>query len=617
MLYDDFIHMSRYARHIDGRRETWEETVDRYIDFWGDKLPSATQKKVRKAILNREVMPSMRALMTAGEALTRDNVAGYNCAYIAMDKTFKFSEVMYVLMCGTGVGFSVERDYINKLPEIAEDFYDTDTTLVVADSKIGWAKAFKELIAMLYSGQIPKWDVSKIRPAGEPLKVFGGRASGPAPLEDLFRFSVETFTKAKGRKLTPLEVHDVVCKIADIVVVGGVRRSALISLSNVNDTGMATAKSGAWFYAAPHRSLANNSGVFNSSHTFPEFLREWHNLYESRSGERGIFNREAAREAAGRSGRRDVEKDFGTNPCSEIILRDREFCNLTEVIVRAEDTRASLREKVEIATILGTLQSTLTDFRFLSADWKKNCEEERLLGVSLTGICDNKMMVTNNEKLKKFLEELKVHSVSVNKRWAKKFGINPSAAITCVKPSGTVSQLCNTSSGIHPRYSRFYIRNVRLDKKDPLGKFLIGAGVPCIDAPEKPDDMWVFSFPVESPKDCMVAGEFSSLDQLELWKTYAQHWCEHKPSMTVYYDDDSFLAVGDWVWENFGILSGVSFLPHSDHTYAAAPYEPITEKEFKKLTKKMPEIDFSEYRETLDYTTSSQEFACTGDKCEI
>lgn len=616
-LYEDYIAISRYARYRDdlGRRELWPETVQRYCDFF-----KFEDKRIYDAILNKKTMPSMRCLMTAGPALEKHNVCGYNCAYVSIDKPFKFSEVMYILMCGTGVGFSVERKFVNKLPEIAEEFHQSSTTIVVPDSKKGWARSFKELLAMLYNGQVPRWDMSKVRPKGARLITMGGRASGPEPLDQLFRFCVSIFKAAAGRKLTTIEVHDIVCKIADIIVVGGVRRSALISLSDINDREMQAAKHGAWYDDHPHRGLANNSVAYSEKPSLGVFLDEWRSLYESKCGERGIFNRESAQKTVARVERRDPSYDFGTNPCSEIILRDREFCNLSEVIVRADDTLESLKEKVEIATIMGTYQSTLTDFTFLSSEWKKNCEEERLLGVSLTGIMDHPVM-GGGEDLPKWLEEeMKDVAIKTNEKWAKRLGIAPSAAITCVKPSGTVSQLCNTASGIHPRYSPFYIRNVRADKKDPLCQFMINKGIPCIDDPYKPEDMYVFQFPIKSPDGAVCRNDLSAIGQLELWKTYAEHWCEHKPSITVYYKDEEFLAVGDWVYKNFDLLSGISFLPHTDHIYKAAPYEEIDEKTFKELSSKMPtDIDWAEVKEfeVDDNTTASRELACTGNSCEV
>lgn len=624
--YQTFIHRSRYARYRDdlGRRETWEETVNRLIDFWRNRLDSDNEDvllQIREAILNCEIMPSMRSLMTAGKALNRDNVAGYNCAYLPIEDLRCFDELMYILLCGTGVGFSVERQYVNRLPDVPEEFHKTDTTISVSDSKIGWASAFRELVSLLYAGKIPKWDVSKVRPAGARLKTFGGRASGPEPLVDLFSFTVRLITSAAGRKLTSIECHDLVCKIADIVVVGGVRRSALISLSNLSDDRMRGAKSGQWWVDEPQRALANNSYVADERPDFPVFMSEWSALYESKSGERGIFSRRACQLKAEENGRRDANHEFGTNPCSEIILRPYEFCNLTEVVIRPEDTRDSLRQKVQLATILGTLQSTLTDFRYLRKKWKNNCEEERLLGVSLTGICDSTLTngAEGESALTQLLEELRNESVETNAEWAEYLGINPSAAITCVKPSGTVSQLVNSASGIHPRFDRYYIRRVRNDRKDPITQFLIDQGIPNeVDVMNK--ENVVFSFPMSAPQDAQIAGNVTAINQLNLWKAYADHWCEHKPSMTAYYKDDDFLGVGQWLWTNFNSVSGVSFLPYSDHVYQQAPYESIDEQTYNELLDKMPDsIDWNMLAayESTDNTVGSQELACHGGACEV
>jgi len=649
--YQRYIHQSRYARYLDseGRRESWEETVDRYLDFFivhtEDKhnvmlnppIKSDFQD-IRNAIINMEVMPSMRCLMTAGPALDRDNVAGYNCAYVAVDNPRVFDETMYVLCCGTGVGFSVERQYVQKLPEIAEEFHETDTTIIVADSKIGWAKAFRELISMLYSGQIPRWDVSRVRPAGSRLRTFGGRASGPEPLVDLFEFTTEVFKNAAGRKLTSLECHDVMCKIADIVVVGGVRRSALISLSNLTDERMRKAKSGQWWEGNPQRALSNNSVAYTEKPDVGIFLREMESLYESKSGERGIFNREAARKAAASSGRRETDNyEFGTNPCSEIILRSKQFCNLTEVVVRPTDTIDDLRRKVRVASILGTLQSTLTDFRYLSSAWKRNTEEERLLGVSLTGIMDHPVLSGTQPKtmlndrgnpdevssaiskitLSGILNELKEVAIETNREWASKLGISPSTAITCVKPSGTVSQLVDSASGIHPRFSPYYIRTVRSDNKDPLTQFLISQGVPHEPAVGKETTTTVFSFPKKAPIESVIENNVTALEQLEMWKVYQENWCEHKPSVTIYYTDDEYPSIVAWLWEHFDKVSGISLLPKSDHNYKQAPYQEITEEEYNKLVAEMPKINWDEFKETEDNTTGSQEYACSAGACEV
>lgn len=563
-------------------------------------------------------MPSMRSLMTAGKALDRDEVAGYNCSYLAIDNPKAFDEIMYILMCGTGVGFSVERQFINKLPVIAEEFYDTDTTITVKDSRIGWASSFRELVSLLYSGRVPKWDVSKIRPSGARLNTFGGRASGPNPLEELFRFTIATFKRASGRKLNSLECHDIICKVADIVIVGGVRRSALISLSNLTDERLRNAKNGQWWIEDKQRALANNSVAYTEKPDMEIFLREWATLYESKSGERGIFNRIAATKKAEESGRRTTEGyDFGTNPCGEIILRSKGLCNLSEVVIRPEDTLETLKQKVETATIIGTFQSTLTNFRYLSREWIKNAEEERLLGVSLTGIMDHPVLCKATEKTKEWLNELKQHCVETNKLWAERLGIPQSTAITTVKPSGTVSQLVGCSSGIHPAYSEFYIRTVRMDNKDPLTGFLIKAGIPNEPDITKPDSITVFSFPTRGSSTGVTRDRTNATEQLELYRIYREHWCEHNPSITVYYKDKEFLEVGAWIYKNFNEVSGVSLLPHSDHVYTQAPYQEITKEVYNDLVAKMPKIDWGSLKEEEDTTTASHELACVGTSCEI
>ena len=618
--YQQYIHKSRYARYLpeEKRRETWEETVDRYVDYWGSYLPTLEKHKVRKAIFDMDVMPSMRALMTAGEALDRDNVAGFNCSYLPIDHPKAFDEMMYVLMCGTGVGFSVERQYVQKLPEVAETFHETDTVINVADSKIGWAKSFRELVSLLYSGQVPQWDVSRVRPAGSALRVFGGRASGPEPLLDLFRFTVELFQGAAGRKLSSVECHDLCCKIAQIVVVGGVRRSALISLSNLTDDRLRRCKSGQWWVDNPQRGLANNSACYTEKPDFEAFLNEWTSLYESRSGERGVFSRVASQKQASLNERRDATYDFGTNPCSEIILRPYQFCNLSEVVVRPSDTLSDLKRKVRIAAILGTLQATLTDFRYLRNIWKVNTEEEALLGVSLTGIMDHPMLSGRGDKseLRKWLRAMRQEAIKTNGEWALRLGISPSTAITAVKPSGTVSQLVDSASGIHPRYSSQYIRRVRADSRDPLCTVLEAAGVPVEDDVMSPSTK-VFSFPIASPKGAVTASDMGAMEQLDLWEIYQDEWCEHKPSMTCYYRDNEFLEVGQWLYNKFDKVSGISFLPYSDHTYQQAPYEPIDNKTYKQLVKDFPTSIDWDISEESDMTEGSQQLACTGNNCEL
>ena len=621
--YQSFIHKSRYARWLEEekRRETWEETIARYIGFWQERgqLNDEDAAEVSAAIIAMEVMPSMRCLMTAGEALKRDNVAGFNCSYLHIDHPRAFDELMYVLMCGTGVGFSVERNFIAKLPEVAESFHKTNSVIVVSDSKLGWASAFRELIAMLYAGKIPNWDMGRIRPAGARLKTFGGRASGPDPLEDLFKFCVGVFQKSAGRKLTSIECHDVCCKIADIVVVGGVRRSALISLSNLSDNRMAKAKSGQWWESEGQRRLANNSVAYTEKPDFEAFLSEMHTMYDSKAGERGIFSRVAAKKIAARNGRRDADQDFGTNPCSEIILRSNEFCNLSEVVVREDDDLNSLKRKVRLATIIGTLQSTLTDFRYLRVRWKRNTEEEALLGVSLTGIMDHYLLSKPSTDLEKWLTEMREVAIETNKEWAERLGVNQSVAITCVKPSGTVSQLVDSASGIHPRFSEHYIRRVRSDRKDPLAEYMEKAGFP-VERDVMNDSTVVFSFPVKSPKDSVTVKQVGAMEQLRLWKAYQEHWCEHKPSVTIYYTDSEFLQVSQWIWDNFDLCSGISLLPTSDHIYQQAPYEAINEDQYNKLVAEMPtNIDWEHLSqfEQEDNTTGSQELACAGGACEI
>ena len=635
-LYQEFIYKSRYAKWLweENRRENWDETVARYFNFFDEHVKESTgysvtkeeRKQLEDAVLNLEIMPSMRCLMTAGEALKRENVSGYNCSYVAVDSPRSFDEILYILMNGTGVGFSVESKFVDQLPVIADDFHDTDTTILVADSKLGWAKALKELIHLLYAGQVPRWDVSKVRPAGAPLKTFGGRASGPAPLEDLFKFTVATFKRAAGRRLSTLECHDIVCKIAEIVVVGGVRRSALISLSDLSDDRMRVAKSGDWWKENVQRALANNSFVAKEKPDVGIFMREWLSLYESRSGERGIFSRQASKKQAEKFGRRDSDHDFGTNPCSEIILRSREFCNLTEVVVRGDDTPESLKRKVKLATILGTFQSTLINFKYLSKKWQENCGEERLLGVSLTGIMDNEY--TNGHAAKAtglfnvadMLEGLREEAVKTNKLWAAKLNIPVSAAITCVKPSGTVSQLVDSASGIHARHSPYYIRTVRADKKDPLAVMMKDMGFPVEDDVTKPEHTYVFSFPQKSPEHAVFRKDMSAIEQLELWLTYQRHWCEHKPSVTISVKEEEWPAVGAWVYDHFDEMSGVSFLPFSDHVYRQAPYQDCTKEEYEALLAKMPKnvnwADLAKY-EKRDSTTGSQELACVAGGCEI
>ena len=628
--YQQFIHKSRYARWIDSenRREEWDETISRYMNcikdhsavFCNYKMPDKLYTELYDAILKQSIMPSMRCVMTAGEALHRDNTAGYNCSYLPVDDLKSFDEAMYILMCGTGVGFSVEREYINKLPEVPDKLFAAEETIVVYDSKEGWAKALRKLLALLWSGEIPNWDLSKIRPAGSKLKIFGGRASGPAPLESLFKFIILTFCNAKGRKLSSLECHDIMCKVGEVVVSGGVRRSAMISLSNLSDDRMRHAKTGEFYKTQPQRQMSNNSVAYTEKPDMTTFMREWLSLTESGTGERGMFYRGAAQSKAAENGRRDAEWAFGTNPCSEIILRPYQFCNLSEVIVRGEDSADDISKKVELATILGTFQATLTNFPYLRKVWKKNTEEERLLGVSLTGIMDNSIMNgQESNNLAEILQQLKEVAIDTNKEFSEKLGISQSTAITCVKPSGTVSQLTDSASGIHARHSQYYIRTVRGDKKDPITQFMMEKNIPW------ETDLWnnnnaVFSFPVKSPEGCITRNDMTALQQLEFWKIYADNWCEHKPSITVSVGAEEWLEVGNWIYKNFNIASGLSFLPRSEHVYQQAPYQECTAEAYSDFASTMPkEIDWTELTkyENDDNTVGSQTFACSGDSCEI
>ena len=618
--YQEYIAASRYARFIDdkGRREQWGETVARYVDYVFSRTPAIKDNtelkdRIYKAIYDMKVMPSMRAMMTAGRSADRDNTCIYNCSYLPVDDPKSFDEAMFILLCGTGVGFSVESKYTSQLPDVPEQLFESEHVIAVHDSKEGWAKALRLLIAHLYAGEVPKWDVSKVRPAGARLKTFGGRASGPGPLVDLFTFATNTFKNARGRKLNTLECHDLMCKIGEVVVVGGVRRSAMISLSDLDDERIRHAKSGPWWETAPHRALANNSAVYGETPTVGKFMEEWLSLYNSHSGERGIFNREAAKKTVAKYGHRDPNFDFGTNPCSEIILRPYQFCNLTEVVVRDDDTIETLKDKVEVATILGTIQSTFTKFPYLRKVWQRNTEEERLLGVSLTGIFDNDMMV---RAPKEVLSALREHSRKVNEQYAAMLGIPVSASITCVKPSGTVSQLVNSASGIHPRHSKFYIRRVRGDKKDPLSAFLVEQGVPAEDCVYKPTQTTVFSFPQKAPAG-LVRDDISAVRHLEIWLEYQREWCEHKPSVTISVEEKDWPSVGAWVWDHFDEISGVSFLPYDGGTYRQAPYEECTEEQYNELKAKIPKIDWTLFKEQTDNVEGAQMLACVAGSCEI
>jgi ribonucleoside-triphosphate reductase len=619
--YQAFIHKSRYAKYYEGTgRESWEDTVTRFsVNVIRDMVDPATKRQLEEAILGLEVMPSMRSLMTAGPAAERDNTCMYNCSYLAVDDLKSFDEAMFILLCGTGVGFSVERQSISKLPEVPQ-LFESETNIVVKDSKEGWAKSLRQLIALLYSGEIPTWDVSKVRPAGAPLKTFGGRASGPAPLVDLFNFTINTFKKAAGRKLSSVECHDIMCKIGEVVVVGGVRRSAMISLSNLSDDRMRSAKSGSWWENNPQRALANNSVSYTEKPDNLSFMKEWMALVESGSGERGIFNREASKKQAALNGRRDADYEFGTNPCSEIILRPSQFCNLTECVVRATDTLDTLSEKVRLATILGTIQSTFIKFPYLRKQWTDNTAEERLLGVSLTGIMDNPLMTLKNKGLDKTLAHLKQVAVDTNKVWAEILGIPVAAAISCVKPSGTVSQLVDSASGIHARHSPYYIRTVRGDNKDPLTQFMIDQGIPNEPDAFKPDQTTVFSFPQKAPEGAVCTKDMTAIEQLQMWLMYQRNWCEHKPSVTINVKSEEWLEVGAFVYKHFDEMSGVSFLPFNEHTYQQAPYQDCGKSEYDMLKSVMPKrIDWSKLSEyeSEDNTSGSQTLACSGDSCEI
>jgi ribonucleoside-diphosphate reductase alpha chain len=621
--YQEYIAASRYARFVDDkkRRETWGETVDRYVEYIFSRTPAIADKadlktELRSAIYNLELMPSMRAMMTAGKSADRDNTCVYNCSYLPVDDPKSFDEAMFILLCGTGVGFSVESKYISNLPEVPERLFESDHTISVHDSKEGWAKSLRLLLANLWAGEIPKWDVSNVRPAGARLKTFGGRASGPEPLVELFKFAVNMFKHATGRKLNSLECHDLMCKIGEVVVVGGVRRSAMISLSDLDDERIRHAKAGPWWDTAPHRALANNSAVYNETPTVGKFMEEWLSLYNSHSGERGIFNREAAKKTVEKYGHRDPNYEFGTNPCSEIVLRPYQFCNLSECVVRHDDNKETLLRKVRLASILGTIQATFTKFPYLRKVWQRNTEEERLLGVSLTGIYDNPLLTTEGPELNELLAELRLAARDANEQFAAILGIPKSAAITCVKPSGTVSQLVDSASGIHPRHAKYYIRRVRGDKKDPLSQFLVSQGVPAEDCVYKPTQTTVFSFPIKAP-DGITRDEVTPLAHLQLWLTYQRHWCEHKPSVTISVEEKDWPSVGAWTWDHFDEISGVSYLPYDGGTYRQAPYETCTEAEYEELKAKMPTIDWSLLSENTDNVEGAQMLACSSGSCEI
>lgn len=627
--YNTFIAKSRYSRYLDdkGRREHWNETVARYFDFMekhlAEKQNYTLTKELRseleQAVVALDVVPSMRAIMTAGPALERQNVAAFNCSYLPIDDPKAFDEAMYILLCGTGVGFSVEQQYVKKLPEVPEQLFDSKTTIVVSDSKEGWAKSLRQLLALLYSGEIPKFDVSRVRPAGARLKTFGGRASGPGPLEELYKFCVLKFKGAAGRRLTSLECHDILCKIGEVVVVGGVRRSAMISLSDLSDDKMAHAKAGSWWDGQAQRALANNSATYTETPSIGQFMREWSSIYESHSGERGIFNREASQKQAAKNGRRDATYEFGTNPCSEIILRPYQFCNLSSCIIRSDDNIDSIANKIRLATILGTFQASLTDFPYLRKIWQKNTEEEALLGVSMTGICDNVLLNNPDDvDLPARLEALRDLAVDTNAFYASAIGINQSVAVTAVKPEGTVSQLCSTASGIHPQHSKYYIRRVRADNKDPLTQFMIQAGFvaePCV---MKPDSTTVFSFPVAVADGALLREDLSAIQHLKLWLIFQRHYCEHKPSVTISVKENEWMDVGAWTFKHFDEVTGVSFLPMDGGTYKQAPYEETDEQTYNQLKMLVPEtVDWENFKEYDDNVEGAQMLSCTAGGCSI
>lgn len=619
----EFMHKSRYARYLDDkqRRETWEETVSRYCNFWKNYEMADglfPYQLVWDELYKLDVLPSMRLMMTAGKAVERDNIAAYNCSYVAVNNKRAFSETLYILMCGTGVGFSCERQEVSKLPIVPDSLKDTENTIVVDDSKLGWAKAYKKFISSLYDGDIPQVDYTKLRPAGARLKTFGGRASGPGPLKELFTFTKDKFKAASGRKLTSIEVHDIMCKIGEVVVVGGVRRSALISLSNLSDDRMRHAKIGAWWETEPQRSLANNSAVYTEKPEMETFMEEWLSLIKSKSGERGIFSRIASQKQAAKYGLRSIEYNYGTNPCSEIILRDKQFCNLSTITVRAEDTLETLKHKIGVASIIGTFQSMLTEFQFLSEEWKRNTEEERLLGVSMTGIMDHPVLNKVSDESREWLDTLRIHAREVNKEWSEKLGIKESAAITCVKPEGSTTQLVDAGTGgMHDRFAKYYFRTIRQDNKDPLTQFLIQEGLYHEPDAMKPDNTTVFYFPEKSPENAVFRNSRTAVEQLEHWLMFQRHWCEHKPSVTIYVKEHEWLEVGAWVFKHFDEMSGVSFLPFSDHSYKQAPFQEVTQTEYEVLLAATPTIDWSKFVETDDQTIGAQTLACVAGVCLI
>ena len=623
----EFIYYRSYSRWIEkeGRRETWIETVERFMNFMkenlGDKFSEDECSEIREAVLNQEVMPSMRLMWSAGDAARANNVSAYNCSFIAPRKLRDFAEIMYVSMCGTGIGFSVEHQNVHALPQIKRQTNHRKVSIhAIEDSKEGWAEAFYLGLRTWFNGGDVKFDFSKIRPAGARLKTMGGKTSGPKPLEDLLNYTRNKIFSRQGGRLSSLDVHDIVCKIGEIVVMGGVRRSALISLSDLNDPEMRTAKQGQFFITEPQRSMANNSAVYNDKPSTTDFMEEWLALAKSGTGERGIFNRGSLSKQLPERRWKTFKKDFatcGVNPCAEIVLKNYEFCNLTEVVARPKDTEKTLLKKVRLAAILGTYQATLTNFQFISKEWKKNCEEERLLGVSITGQWDCPA-VRNPETLGK----LKERAVEVNKEYAKRFGINQATAITAVKPSGTVSQLVDAASGLHPRHAKYYVRRVRVSASDSLFHMLRDQKAPYypeVGQAEGSATTYVLEFPVAAPKRAIILNDLNAIEQLEYWKKVKLNFTEHNPSVTISVGDDEWLKVADWLYENWDILGGLSFLPRAEHIYALAPYEEIDEKTYKERLKNLPKIDFAQILlyEKDDETEGAKELACVGGVCEI
>jgi len=622
----EFVYYRSYAKWIEeeGRRETWIETIDRYMDFMkgklGKMLKESEYEEVREAILKQEAMPSMRLLQFAGPAAEKTNVCAYNCSFVAPSRFEDFGEIIYISMCGTGVGFSVESKNIQSLPQIKNQTGKKLPTFVVPDTKEGWADAFVLGMKTWFSGSDIDFDFSLLRPAGARLKIMGGKSSGPKPLIDLLGFTRERILRRQGRHLRNIDAHDIICKIGECVVSGGVRRSALISLSDLDDQDMRDAKNGQFWINEGQRMLSNNSAVYNVKPTETEFLKEWISLMESGSGERGIFNRESLYKTLPK---RRLEKsanfigEMGTNPCGEIILRSRQFCNLSEVVARAEDTEEDLLRKIRVATILGTYQSTLTKFGYLSKEWKENCEEERLLGVSVTGQWDSKL-----SRDPKMLAKLRLEAIRVNKIYAKRFGISESTCITAVKPSGTVSQTVDCASGMHPRHAPYYIRRVRISATDSLFKMMKDQGVPYHpEVGQNHDDAntFVLEFPMKAPDDAICKDDISALDQLEHWKVVKVNYTEHNPSVTISVGENEWIQVAHWLYQNWDIVGGLSFLPRSNHVYQLAPYEAIDEKTYKELTSKMPDFDFSKIvtYELRDETEVKKELACVSGVCDI